>query len=645
MTIVRIIRSLEEFGHRNTIWIVDSQGVDDASRIRKMIQENYLPLRADVRSLSGHLDNVRGDAVIATHCWTAYPARAITNVRERFYFIQDFEPYFYPMGSRYLLAEDTYRFGFSCIAASTWLRDLMRSQYDANADYFELAYDPSVYFPDDRVPRKNGHLAFYARIGTERRLVELGLLALELVARQHPNLVVHFFGDWLEDFNPPYAYQNHGVLAEKELADLYRRVSIGLVFSSSNYSLIPNEMMACGLPVVEIESPSTSAVFANDVVTLAQPTPSGIADAIVNLLENPGLREQRRVRGLQHVKDLSWEQSARRVEAALQSGILARSPSDHAALLRDAARKRPVSKRSNHVAARRSSSFQRPIVFVGQPEYFRQTYYDETSVGSSFEFPITSGDPSALKDLPQFVKERGARTCIIFRPEWLAWYPKAFDKLRAEGVVLIGYSTEPVPHNWVNPHSDQLKRLESLKGALQLDYDLIIHFDQWSLDLLDEVGFKRIIAHPLPVSERLFFPEDRPREFDVCFLGRSTPHREEFLVPLKARYNTLHVAHGLTDDEARVLMNRSKMVVNLHTHEYLNFETRPVMALRCQRPLVSEQLSGDYLVVGRDYTLVTSPEDLRAKVAEVMESQLVPPATADLSMFSIEALFAKLGVE
>jgi hypothetical protein len=211
--------------------------------------------------------------------------------------------------------------------------------------------------------------------------------------------------------------------------------------------------------------------------------------------------------------------------------------------------------------------------------------------------------------------------------------------------VLIGYSTEPVPHNWVNPHSDQLKRLESLKGALQLDYDLIIHFDQWSLDLLDEVGFKRIIAHPLPVSERLFFPEDRPREFDVCFLGRSTPHREEFLVPLKARYNTLHVAHGLTDDEARVLMNRSKMVVNLHTHEYLNFETRPVMALRCQRPLVSEQLSGDYLVVGRDYTLVTSPEDLRAKVAEVMESQLVPPATADLSMFSIEALFAKLGVE
>jgi glycosyltransferase involved in cell wall biosynthesis/SAM-dependent methyltransferase len=645
MTIFRIIQYLEKFGHKNTIWTANGSDPQDARRIQKMIRKDFLPLNAEVRVLSDRLDDVRGDAVIATHCLTAYPARAITNVRERFYFVQDFEPYFYPMGARYLLAEDTYRFGFTCIAASPWLRDLLTSRYGARAEQFELAYDPSVYFPDERVRRRKKHVAFYSRIGTERRVVELGLLALELVAQQHPDLVVHFFGDWLRDFNPPYAYKNHGVMKEHDLADLYRRASVGIVFSSSNYSLIPNEMMACGLPVVELASPCTSAVFPNGVVTLAEPSPLAIADAVSKLLADEDLRERQRERGLAHVAGLTWEGSARRVEAALTSGILDRSVANGAAPTRSAPPSKRRSRRAIRAAERSNVSFDRPIVFAGQPEYFRQTYFDETSTGSSFEFPFTSADPSALRELPRFVKEHRAKTCIIFRPEWLAWYRDVFDELKANDVALIGYSTEPVPHGWADPHPDQLKRLESLKDALKVDYDLIVHFDQCSLRLLREVGFERIIAHPLPVSKKLFFPEDLPREFDVCFLGRSTPHREAFLVPLKARYNTLHVAHGLTDDDARTLMNRSKMVVNIHTHEYPSFETRSIMALRCQRPLLSEWLSGDYLVADRDYTLVTSPKDLKDKVEQVLNSQLLPPATADLSKFSIESLLTALGVK
>jgi hypothetical protein len=87
------------------------------------------------------------------------------------------------------------------------------------------------------------------------------------------------------------------------------------------------------------------------------------------------------------------------------------------------------------------------------------------------------------------------------------------------------------------------------------------------------------------------------------------------------------------------------MVVNIHTHEYPSFETRSIMALRCQRPLLSEWLSGDYLVADRDYTLVTSPKDLKDKVEQVLNSQLLPPATADLSKFSIESLLTALGVK
>ena len=51
------------------------------------------------------------------------------------------------------------------------------------------------------------------------------------------------------------------------------------------------------------------------------------------------------------------------------------------------------------------------------------------------------------------------------------------------------------------------------------------------------------------------------------------------------------------------------------------------------------------MAAGQDYTVTTSPADLKAKVAQVLAGKLVPPATADLSMFSIEALFAKLGID
>ena len=50
------------------------------------------------------------------------------------------------------------------------------------------------------------------------------------------------------------------------LADLYRRATVGVVFSATNYSLIPHEMMACGLPVVELDGESTRADFLQTLV-------------------------------------------------------------------------------------------------------------------------------------------------------------------------------------------------------------------------------------------------------------------------------------------------------------------------------------------------------------------------------------------
>jgi hypothetical protein len=101
-------------------------------------------------------------------------------------------------------------------------------------------------------------------------------------------------------------------------------------------------------------------------------------------------------------------------------------------------------------------------------------------------------------------------------------------------VALVGYSTEPIPHsNLENAHPDQLLRWKSLCRSRSIGYDLIVHYDQSSQDFLEKNGFSNVIFHPLPVSQKIFFPENRSIDFDACFLGRSTAYREELGCAMK----------------------------------------------------------------------------------------------------------------
>lgn len=323
MAIFRLVRSLEQFGHKNTIWIWRGFRYGKGTVARKFLQERFVPVQAEIRILNGDLNQVRGDAVIATYCWTAYLVRAVRNVRARYYLVQDFEPSFFPMGAEYLLAEATYRFGLRCITSSRWLEGLLRTSYGAEASRFAYAYDPALYNTGEGTARPPDRVAFYSRTKTARRAVDLGLLALERVAASVPSLTVDFFGGSPGRLDLPYRYTDQGVLDGRRLADLYRNATVGVVLSTTNYSLIPHEMMACGLPVVELDGPSTRAEFPVGAVALASPTLDGIAAEIVRLLTDPVSRERQVQRALDYICAISWEGSARQVEAVLVKGVLA----------------------------------------------------------------------------------------------------------------------------------------------------------------------------------------------------------------------------------------------------------------------------------------------------------------------------------
>lgn len=167
------------------------------------------------------------------------------------------------------------------------------------------------------IEKRKLRIAFYYRPCSPWRAVNLGLTALKILHEQGVEFEAHLFG---EDSLPPnlsFPHIYHGVLSPENLGNLYRASDIGVVFSATNYSLIPLEMMASGLPVVELDGPSNRAVYSPEVVTLAPPHPTGIATSIADLLNSPDKRSAQIQAGLAFTKDLNWETSARLVEQAI----------------------------------------------------------------------------------------------------------------------------------------------------------------------------------------------------------------------------------------------------------------------------------------------------------------------------------------
>src|SRR6185369_6249852 len=115
----------------------------------------------------------------------AYLLLKYNSVSKKFYFMQDFEPLFYEAGSVYAAIEQTYRFGFSCIANTPGVGNRYLS-YSSDAVSFYPGVDRELFSP-----RKNSHrdgrpyrVVFYGRPGNPRNCFGLGIQTLQALKRK-----------------------------------------------------------------------------------------------------------------------------------------------------------------------------------------------------------------------------------------------------------------------------------------------------------------------------------------------------------------------------------------------------------------------------------------------------------------------------
>lgn len=237
--ILNAATDLHAMGHINRIYVVDDGSFRSNQEFQQFIQHNFMDTPIDF--VLG-IDHIRPcDALVATQWETASIVRRHQHLcYAGFYFVQDFEPFFLDTPEGYQLAEDTYRLGLTHITLGRWLTKMLTERYNAEADYFLMPIDHTVYFPRD-VKKEKRRIVFLARPEMPRRRYELGLSALQIFHRKHPDVEIVLFGSsQIDSAKIPFAHTNLRVVIElDELAQLYSGADVGIVFSTTNPSLMP----------------------------------------------------------------------------------------------------------------------------------------------------------------------------------------------------------------------------------------------------------------------------------------------------------------------------------------------------------------------------------------------------------------------
>jgi glycosyltransferase involved in cell wall biosynthesis len=309
MNIYRFIEYLEKSGHECRIYIYTQFAPGKVSDIKVLMGDSYPKLKASMVWIDNGDEMEPADGIFATSWETAYASFNSSTVGKRFYFVQDFEPYFYPVGTLSSLAENSYKFGFYGVTAGNWLATKLKADYGMQTDYFDFGSDPTTYNYLNNNKRKE--IFFYARPYTERRGFEMGIMALDLFHQKHPDYVINLAGWDVSEYDIPFPYVNLQTLEINELNALYNRCAVGLVMSLTNMSLLPLELLGSGtIPVVN-DGDNNRLVSDNPYIAYAENNPVALANALCATVERKDAEKYAK-KASESVKTASWDDSGKK---------------------------------------------------------------------------------------------------------------------------------------------------------------------------------------------------------------------------------------------------------------------------------------------------------------------------------------------
>jgi glycosyltransferase involved in cell wall biosynthesis len=259
------------------------------------------------------------DIAVATHWTTArWVARLVASGRARagVYFIQDYEPWFFPEtdGRSRARVRETYGLLPHRIVKSDWLRGLLQGD-GVTARRIPLGMDLGVFYPRD-VPRQPApRVLAMARPRTPRRGYPDIVAALRGLKEALPHVEITLFGQDLRAAAVPFPCSTAGVIADQNrLAELYSSADVfldGSVFQGFGRPAL--EAMACGAACV-LTNVGGVLEYARDgenCLLVPPGRPDLFAGAMRRILEDPALGQRLRDGGLKTAREYCVKREAR----------------------------------------------------------------------------------------------------------------------------------------------------------------------------------------------------------------------------------------------------------------------------------------------------------------------------------------------
>ena len=238
------------------------------------------------------------DVAIATLWETAYLMARAPHARRKAYLIQDYEPGFYPAGTKAALAEESYRFGLYGIANTHHMGALYRSRFGGTVHSFAPAVDRTLLNAAGRRPLDHDDgepvtVFVYARPGHPRNCWELAEPALlEVKARLGNRVRIVTAGSWATPDDLGEGIEHLGFLDVHEYSELYRTTDVALTLQVSEHpSYLPLELMACGVPIVAFDHGAADWLLRHDENSIrTRRTKDALVAGLLELATDPPLR-------------------------------------------------------------------------------------------------------------------------------------------------------------------------------------------------------------------------------------------------------------------------------------------------------------------------------------------------------------------
>ncbi len=326
-TIFNHIQNLEKRGHLCYVFIGEEESYSREISLRSMQQQLYDDFGFSSDAVQyGYDTDKTFDMAVATAWWTAERVARCVDAEKKVYFIQDYEPWFQPMGDIFLKAEQSYHYGLSPMTIGRWLARRIEKESGIGVQYFDFTADLTTYFPFAERKKENSICCIF-QPDKPRRCPELLKETLSIIKENRPDTKIYTYGSTVEP-NFPFSCEHLGILSKVACNELYNRCRVGVCISSTNPSRIPFEMMAAGLPVVELYGENTIYDLPEKGTLLAARTPGSVAGAVMKILDSEVLQQEMELFCLDFMKtrpaDLEFQQGAEIFENFLQDKSIER---------------------------------------------------------------------------------------------------------------------------------------------------------------------------------------------------------------------------------------------------------------------------------------------------------------------------------